>query len=251
MFTVYRTLLILMHFFCDIFTAVYNCCMFLHRKCTDIWYGDNLRTEVERLVRVTSKTKKLPRHIMIIFGAKEDTILDCVQIIGWCITLGIPYITFCDISGFLVRNESFLKYEISKRRPDVLEYISWSKPNSAVIQNGVNGSKPKTRISLLSTSNGKEEIVSLTKKLAEAVVTGTIKSEEIDTELLNEKLNSLGVPDPDMGLIYGHVFSTYGVMPWQTRVTEFFTLPLYVTLSAKDFTHLLEQYSKYEQRYGK
>ncbi|XP_043249396.1 dehydrodolichyl diphosphate synthase complex subunit Nus1 isoform X1 [Colletes gigas] len=251
MFTVFRTLLVLTHFFCDVFTAVSNCCMFLHRKCIEIWYGENLRTEVEWLVRAASRMKKLPRHIVIIFGAKEDTILDCVRIIGWCITLGIPYISFVDISGFLVRNESFLKYEIAKRRPDILEHISWSKPNVGFTQNGVTGTKPKTRISLLSASNGKEEIVTLTKKLAEAVVTGTIKSEEIDTDLLNEKLNSRGVPDPDLGLIYGRVCTTYGVLPWQTRITEFLTLPLYVSLSARDFVYLLEQYSKYEQRYGK
>ncbi|XP_076162796.1 transport and golgi organization 14 [Ptiloglossa arizonensis] len=251
MFTVFRTLLILTHFFCNLFTAVRNCCMILHRKCIEIWYGENLRTEVEWLVCAASRMKKLPRHIIVVFGAKEDTILDCVRIIGWCITLGIPYISFFDISGFLVRNESFLKYEIAKKRPDILEHISWSKRNIAFAQNGVTGSKPKTRISLLSASDGKEEIAVLTKKLAEAVITGTIKSEEINTDLLNEKLNSRGIPDPDLGLIYGRYCSTYGVLPWQTRMTEFFTLPLYVSLSAKDFIHLLEEYSKCEQRQGK
>lgn len=79
----------------------------------------------------------------------------------------------------------------------------------------------KTRISLLCASDGKTEIVSLTKTLAEAVVTGTIKPEEINIDLLNEKLNSRGIPDPDMGLIYGRLCSTYGVLPWQTRITEF------------------------------
>ncbi|XP_015432733.1 PREDICTED: dehydrodolichyl diphosphate syntase complex subunit nus1 [Dufourea novaeangliae] len=251
MFTVFRTLLILTHFFYDLFTAVHNCCMLLHRKCIEIWYGENSRTEVEWLVRAASRTKKLPRHIVIVFGAKEDTILECVRIVGWCITLGIPYISFYDISGFLVRNESFLKHEIAKRRPDLLEHINWSKPNTAYTQNGVSGSKVKTRVSLLCASDGKEEIVTLTKKLAEAVVTGTVKSEEINIDLLDEKLNSRRIPDPDLGLIYGQVCSTYGVLPWQTRVTEFFTLPLHVSLSAKEFAYLLEKYSKCNQRYGK
>ncbi|XP_031827378.1 transport and golgi organization 14 isoform X2 [Nomia melanderi] len=219
--------------------------------CTEIWYGENLMTEVEWLVRTASRTKKLPRHILIIFGAKEDTILDCVRIISWCITLGIPYVSFFDINGFLVKNESFLKHEIEKRRPDLVDHISWSKPKRAFKQNGMTGSKLKTRVTLLCALDGKTEIVTLTKNLAEAVVTGTIKSEEINADLLNEKLNSRDLPDPDIGLIYGRVCCTYGVLPWQTRITEFFTLPVHYSLSVKDFMYLLKKYNKCEQRYGK
>ncbi|XP_003489547.1 dehydrodolichyl diphosphate synthase complex subunit Nus1 [Bombus vosnesenskii] len=251
MFTVFRMLLTLIHFSCDLFAGFYNCCMIVHRKCTEIWYRENLRTETEMLTRVANEMKKLPRHLVIIFGAKEDTVFDCIRIIGWCITLGIPYISFFDISGYLVRNENLLKYELAKRRPDLLDRISWSKPNAGFTQNGITDFKLKTRISLLCASDGKKEIVSLTKTLAEAVVTGTIKPEEINIDLLNEKLNSRGIPDPDMGLIYGRLCSTYGVLPWQTRITEFYTLPLHVSLSAKDFTCLLEKYSKSEQRFGK
>ncbi|XP_078050375.1 transport and golgi organization 14 [Augochlora pura] len=251
MFTVFRTLLILTHFLYDLIIAVYNYCVLLHRKCTEIWHGENLRTEVEWLVRAASKTKKLPRHILIIFGAKQDTILDCVRIIGWCITLGIPYVSFFDIDGSLVRNGNFLKHEIAKRRPDLLDHISWSKPKKVFTQNGVTGPKQKIRVSLLSPLDGKEEIVTLTKNLADAVLTGTIKSDEIDADLLNEKLNSRGIPDPDLGVIYGRLCSTYGALPWQTRITEFCMLPVHDNLSAKDFMCLLEKYNKCEQRYGK
>lgn len=251
MFTVYRTLLLLIHFFCDLYTAVHNYCVILYRKCSEIWYGENLKTEVEWLVRAVSRTKNLPKHIVVVFGAKEDTVLDCVRIIGWCVTLGIPYISFYDISGFLIRNESFLKHEVAKRRPDLWEHIAWSKPNTMTKQNGMNGCTLKVRVSLLSPLDGKGEIIALTRKLAEAVIAGTIRSDEIDTDLLNKKLNSRGIPDPDLGLVYSNVCSTYGVLPWQTRVTEFFTLPLCFRLSARDFAHLLVKYSKCEQRYGK
>ncbi|XP_017794953.1 PREDICTED: dehydrodolichyl diphosphate synthase complex subunit Nus1 [Habropoda laboriosa] len=252
MVTVFRILLILLHFSCDLLTAVHNCFMILHRKCIEIWYGENLRTEVEMLTRTANRMKNLPRHIVVIFGAKEDDILfDCIRIIGWCITLGVPYISFFDINGFLVRNESLLKYELANRRPDLMERINWGKPNARFAQNGITDSKSKTRVCLLSWLDGKGEIVTLTKTLAEAVVTGTIKSEEIDIDLLDEKLNSRGIPDPDLGLIYGRLCSTYGVLPWQTRITEFFSLPLHISLTAKDFVHLLEKYNKCEQRYGK
>ncbi|XP_006622062.1 dehydrodolichyl diphosphate synthase complex subunit Nus1 [Apis dorsata] len=251
MFTVFRMLLILIHFSCDLFAAFYNCCMILHRKFIEIWYGENLRTEIEILTRAASKMKKLPKHIVIVFGAKENTIFDCIRIIRWCYTLGISYISFFDISGFLVRNENLLKYELAKRQPDLMEYINWSKSNAGFSQNGITDSKSKMRIFLLSSLDGKKEIVSLTKTLAEAVITGTIKPEEINIELLDEKLNSRKMPDPDLGIIYGRVCSTYGVLPWQTRITEFYMLPLHISLSTKDFICLLEKYNKSEQRYGK
>lgn len=250
-FTVLRTLLMLIHFVYDIFTAVYNWYMILQRKCSNVWYGDNLRTEIEKLVQTANKIKKLPRHIVIIFGAKEDTICDCIRIIGWCITLGIPYISFFDINGYLVKNESFLKYELAKRRPDLVEHVSWGKSNTKPVQNGVIDCKLKTRISLLCYSHGKGEIVTLTKKLAEAVTTEAIKSEEISVDLLDEKLNLWKFPDPDLAIVYSNICCTYGVLPWHTRVTEFFTLPLHFCLSVTDFTNLLERYSRCEQRYGK
>lgn len=101
MFTVFRALLILTHFLYNLITTVHNWYMLLYRKCTEIWYDENLMTEVEWLVRTASRTKKLPKHVLIIFGAKQDTILDCVRIISWCITLGIPYVSFFDINGKL------------------------------------------------------------------------------------------------------------------------------------------------------
>lgn len=43
------------------------------------------------------------------------------------------------IIGFLVRNENLLKYELAKRRSDLVEHISWSKPNAGFTQNGITG----------------------------------------------------------------------------------------------------------------
>lgn len=108
MFIVFRILLILTHFTCDLFAAVYNCYMSLHRKCTQIWYRENLRTEAEMLITIANKKKKLPRHIVVVFGTMENTIFDCIRIIGWCITLGIPYISFFDINGNNYANRFYL-----------------------------------------------------------------------------------------------------------------------------------------------
>lgn len=50
----------------------------------------------------------------------------------------INYIYFV-VTGFLVRNENLLKYELAKRQPDLMEYINWSKSNIGFSQNGITG----------------------------------------------------------------------------------------------------------------
>lgn len=51
-----------------------------------------------------------------------------------CIYLFIIFVT-----GFLVKNESSLKYELAKRRPDLMDHISWNKPNVKSTRNGITG----------------------------------------------------------------------------------------------------------------
>lgn len=83
------------------------------------------------------------------------------------------------------------------------------------------GTKHKTKVQLLSYEDGKGKIVSLAQNLAKAVTNGDLQSNEINIELLDEKLHSEGIPDPDLAFICGHTFSTYGFLPWQIRTTEF------------------------------
>lgn len=245
-----HVLLILIHFLYDLYSAVYNCCRTVQRKCSDILFGYNAESECEMLLETVNKAEKLPRHVVIVYAEKNDTFLDCVQIIGWCITLGIPYISFFDRNGFLVQNETRLRDEIAKHKPEILEHIIWCKSNTSV-RNGIKDCKRKVRVSLLSKEDGKGEIVSLTQELAKAVAMGSIKLEEINEHLLNEKLHLRGIPDPELAVIYGKICSTYGLLPWHTATTEFFMLPTCHSLSLKDFTHILLKYSQCEQRYGK
>lgn len=251
MYAVFRALLVVTHLLYSLCIAVHNFGWIAYRKSMEFWHGENSRTEVEILVGATKTMNKLPRHLIIIFGEKEDTIFDCIRIIGWCITLGIPYISFFDNNGFLVKNQNYLINEVTKTRPDLLEHITWGKPGTVPVKNGVTGSKPKSCVCFLSHADGRGEIVLLTQELANAVMTGSIKTEEINDNLLSEKLSLRGIPDPDLALVYGRMRSTYGVLPWHTRITEFLMFPSWGSLSVRDFTHLLEKYSNCEQRYGK
>ncbi|KAL6428161.1 hypothetical protein ACFW04_008487 [Cataglyphis niger] len=208
MYKLLHTLLNLAHFLCNVYIAIRYTCIAAYRKCTDLWCAT---TELDVLLRMRAKTKKVPRHLVIVLGLCDESVLDCVRIIGWCITLNIPYISFFDR----------------------------------------NGNRSKINVLLLSDTDGKGKIVSLVQSLTKAICSGNLDPKDITDQLISEKLDMKGMPNPDLALIYGYTCSTHGLLPWHIRTTEFLMLPLYISISVKDFTHLLERYNKFVQRYGK
>jgi len=91
-----HTLLKLAHFLHNVYIAICYAFIVAYRKCTDLWCA---RTELDLLLRMRAKTKKIPRHLVIVLGLCDESVLDCVRIIGWCIALNIPYISFFDHNG--------------------------------------------------------------------------------------------------------------------------------------------------------
>ncbi|KAM0734306.1 Dehydrodolichyl diphosphate synthase complex subunit NUS1 [Formica fusca] len=242
-----HTLLNLAHFLCNVYVAVRYAFIAAYRKCTDLWCAT---TELDVLLRMRAKTK-IPRHLVIVLGLCDESVLDCVRIIGWCITLNIPYISFFDRNGFLKKNEANLKEEFAKKRPDLIDHIIWNSHTKPPSQNGITGNRSKINVLLLSDIDGKGKIVTLVQSLTKAVSSGNLDPEDITDQLISEKLDMKGMPNPDLALIYGYTCSTHGLLPWHTRTTEFLMLPLYVSISVKEFTYLLERYNKFVQRYGK
>lgn len=93
-----RTLLVLAHLLHSLYAAIRYACDAVYRRCTDPWYASTT-AELDVLVRTLTKANKIPRHLVIVLGLCDESVLDCVRIIGWCITLDIPYISFFDRNG--------------------------------------------------------------------------------------------------------------------------------------------------------
>ncbi|KAL2726657.1 dehydrodolichyl diphosphate synthase complex subunit Nus1 isoform X1 [Vespula squamosa] len=249
MFIIFRTLLILIHLLYSLRLIIYNSCLIVHRKCIGYWYKKNPKIEIEMLVHSMNKLRKLPEHVVIL-GEKKDCIKDSIQIISWCITLGIPFISFYGRKDFLSQHENALKQEFAVRRPELMEYVNWSQLHIPRKENGIKGSNTVIRILLPCKNSGKGGVVLLTQHLAEAVITKNLKIEEVNENFICEKMTLKGIPDPDLALIHGHICSTYGFLPWHIRTTGFVTLPKCHNVSVKDFIWILKKYSKREQRYG-
>lgn len=93
-----RMLLVLAHFLHSLYIVIRYACDVTYRCFTKPWHASTT-AELDALVRTLTKINKIPRHLVIVLGLCDESVLDCVRIIGWCITLDIPYISFFDRNG--------------------------------------------------------------------------------------------------------------------------------------------------------
>lgn len=100
--------------------------------------------------------------------------------------------------------------------------------------------KPSLTLLLLSSTDGRETIVDLTKTLAEMSQNGKLSPEDITPELVDAEISEItskptqadavsdgGVamslkPEPDLLLVFGPFLKLDGYPPWQIRLTEMY-----------------------------
>ncbi|KAF7993692.1 hypothetical protein HCN44_010287 [Aphidius gifuensis] len=198
----------------------------------------------------TSGLKKLPGHLIVVIGSENVSFVDIIKIIGWTVALGIPHVSFYDQDGVIKKQSNEFKKEYQKSKPDSYPKITWDFDKLNNNKNETNSYKSTTKIHFLCYKDGKGNIVNLTKDIAQAVTLGVLKHEEIDSNLINEKL-SYNFPEPDLAIVFGNTFSTFGLLPWHIRLTAFFHLPTHHNIPPKSFINVLAKYGGCEQRYGK
>lgn len=103
----------------------------------------------------------------------------------------------------------------------------------------------KTELNILSRKQCESDLLNSIVELGE---TNLSVSDTIMKERLQEKCP---LPDPEVAIVIGRKLSSYGLLPWNIRLTEFFQFDNYYDISASKFKNILRKYSKCEQRYGK
>lgn len=103
---------------------------------------------------------------------------------------------------------------------------------------------------MLDIRDGQHSLIDATNHFisSKSVTSNNVTIEQIDN-YLSERLGS--IPDPDLAVYCGDTCATYGLLPWQVRVTEFVNLKTHHDVTVDDFFSILEFYGKCEQRFGK
>ncbi|EEZ97509.1 dehydrodolichyl diphosphate synthase complex subunit Nus1 [Tribolium castaneum] len=187
------------------------------------------------------KITKVPTHLTVLLGNEEPAVKDLANLILWCLSARITFISFYDYKGSLRQCEDKLRQLVEEKKNEE-DHVIWHSRPDFVHKNGYKGRK--IHVKLLGEEDGRGTIANVTKTLASAANSDLL---QFETELLKQ----FEFPDPDLGVCCGKTFSLYGYPPWQIRVTEFLTLQTHHNITLETFIHLLYRFNKCEQRYGK
>lgn len=79
------------------------------------------------------------------------------------------------------------------------------------------------------------------------------KSADVSISLVDQHFNKelQYAADPELAFFFGEICCTYGLSPWQIRLTEFAGIELRPHIGVDSFLSGLYMYSKCEQRFGK
>ncbi len=198
------------------------------------------------MVELASLTKR-PSHVAFLV-ASSGTVpwADLARLMRWCAVTGVQSITLYDEMGRIKRQgREKLTRELSQRD---LENFCWTKK--------AEDCSSKVKVSLVSPSDGKGELVQAAVTMAQRVRDEELNPASVDEGLIDRWLLERrdGIPDPELLIRFGEKNSSNrGFLPWQTRLTEVHDLatPPGDFVEFKDFMKVLKAYSRCEQRLGK
>lgn len=95
------------------------------------------------------------------------------------------------------------------------------------------------------------ELTEASKRLAEKVQTGQIRSEDITEQLLSDHLCTASMPDPELMIRTSGEFRISNFLLWQLAYAElFFTQKLWPDFRKEDLFQAILDYQKRERRFG-
>ncbi|HEY5765767.1 MAG TPA: isoprenyl transferase [Candidatus Deferrimicrobiaceae bacterium] len=98
---------------------------------------------------------------------------------------------------------------------------------------------------------GRNEVVRAARRLAEEAAAGTVSPGEISEELFASRLDTAGMPDPDLVIRTSGELRISNFLLWQSAYAEFvFADALWPDFGKAEFLAALEEYSRRDRRFG-
>ncbi|KAB0269599.1 isoprenyl transferase [Microvirga brassicacearum] len=98
---------------------------------------------------------------------------------------------------------------------------------------------------------GRQEIVGAVRALAEKVRAGTLDPASIDCDLLEQHLDTHGIPDPDLVIRTSGEQRVSNFLTWQTAYSEFLFIPdFWPDFDDAIFRAAIDEYCRRERRFG-
>ena len=98
---------------------------------------------------------------------------------------------------------------------------------------------------------GRDELTRAVRKLADKVSAGELKAEEITDAMINEQLDTAGLPDPDLLIRTCNEQRISNFLLWQLAYTEFYFTPVaWPDFSKEELVKAVEAYNHRDRKYG-
>lgn len=200
--------------------------------------------------------------------AGSKSIERCVQA---CIDSGVEYLTLyafssenwkrpaAEVNALMLLLEKFLnqKRDEMVREGIRLHHIGRIQELPSACQRKLRevmdatSANTKLHLVLALSYSGRTEIVDAVKSLVRDAAAGRVSENDITPELLDSRLNTAGMPDPDLLIRTSGEMRISNFLLWQLSYTEIHvTKKFWPDFQKEDFLAALEDYATRSRRYG-
>ena len=200
--------------------------------------------------------------------AGSKSIERCVQA---CLDTGVEYLTLyafssenwkrpaLEVNALMLLLENFLnqKRDEMVREGIRLHHIGRIQELPSVCQRKLRevmeatASNTKLHFVLALSYSGRAEIVDAVKSLVRDTAAGTVSEADITPELIASRLNTAGMPDPDLLIRTSGEMRISNFLLWQLSYTEIHvTKKFWPDFQREDFLAALEDYAGRSRRFG-
>lgn len=214
-----------------------------------------------------AKKRGLPRSAGHTAGAQNFR-----TITKYCSTIGIKYLT---VYAFSTENWSRPKEEVDslmslfksyleealrdfKDENIVVKFIgdktAFTPDLQALIKENEESSANRTGMVLNIAMNygGRDEIVRAVRLISQEALDGKVKTEDIDAQMISDRLYTAGQPDPDLVIRPSGEYRISNFLLWQSAYTEYVILDdvLWPDFTKKMLDQALIEYARRNRRFG-
>lgn len=106
-------------------------------------------------------------------------------------------------------------------------------------------------LSLAINYGSRDEIIDATRRIAQKVAAGELKPEEIDSQIIDENLDTRGVPDPDLLIRTAGELRLSNFLLWQVSYAEFYITDVHwPDFTEEEFHKAILAYGNRHRRFG-
>ena len=229
--------------------------------------------------------ENLPKHIAIIMDGNRRWAKDrglttreghkagaqaLEDISKFCNKIGIKYLT---VYAFSTENWKRSQEEVGAimklLKFYLLDFFNWSDENIKInvlgriaelpkdLKDQIHKIEEKTKnntglvLNICFNYGGRDEIVTATKNIAQKVLDGELKIEDINEKLFSNYLYTANQPDPDLLIRTSGEERISNFLPWQISYSEFvFTDKFWPEYNEQEFLNSIQIYQKRTRRFG-